>query len=110
MGQHMAEAEWIQGEVLKAVPDAIVEVIDLHGSGDHFHVRIISETFEGMRPLQRQKQVLAVMKQYIPHPIHALDLKCMTPAQAEVSGDTAFDPHAGGRGIHVSRITRQKEE
>ena len=74
----MVEAAWIEAEVLKAVPEATVEVIDLHGSGDHFHVRVISETFEGVRPLQRQKQVLAVMKQHIPHPVHALDLKCMT--------------------------------
>ena len=38
----MVGTEWIEAEVLKAVPDAIVEVIDLHRSGDHFHVRIIS--------------------------------------------------------------------
>ena len=62
----MVEASWVESEVLKAVPNAIVEVIDLHGSGDHFHVRIITEDFEGVRPLQRQKQVLAVMKQHIP--------------------------------------------
>ena len=71
----MVGVDWVEEEVLKAVPDAVVEVIDLHGSGDHFHVRIISESFEGVRPLQRQKQVLAVMKQHIPHPVHALDLK-----------------------------------
>ncbi len=108
--KHVVDAAWIESEVLKAVPDAVVEVIDLHRSGDHFHVRVISESFEGVRPLQRQKQVLAVMKQHIPHPIHALDLKCMTPEQAAVSGDTAFDPHGGGQGIHVSRIMKRKEE
>jgi len=106
----MVEAAWIEAEVLKAVPEATVEVVDLHGSGDHFHVRVISETFEGVRPLQRQKQVLAVMKQHIPHPIHALDLKCMTPAQAEVAGDTAFDPHGGGQGLHIRRIKKTKQE
>ncbi|MEK9731688.1 MAG: BolA family protein [Candidatus Poseidoniales archaeon] len=106
----MVDVAWVEAEILKAVPDADVEVIDLHRSGDHFHVRIISESFEGVRPLQRQKQVLAVMKQHIPHPIHALDLKCMTPEQAAVSGDTAFDPHGGGQGIHVSRLMRNKEE
>ena len=75
----MVDASWVESEVLKAVPNAVVEVIDLHGSGDHFHVRVISEEFEGVRPLQRQKRVLAVMKQHIPNPVHALDLKCMTP-------------------------------
>ena len=105
----MVEAAWVEAEVLKAVPEALVEVIDLHGSGDHFHVRVISENFEGVRPLQRQKQVLAVMKQHIPRPIHALDLKCMTPEQAESAGDTAFDPHGGGRGVHIRRLQRNKE-
>ena len=106
----MVEAAWVEAEVRKAVPEAMVEVIDLHGSGDHFHVRVISENFEGVRPLQRQKQVLAVMKQHIPRPIHALDLKCMTPAQAETAGDTAFDPHGGGQGVHIRRINRNKQE
>ena len=106
----MVAADWVESEVLKAVPEALVEVIDLHGSGDHFHVRVIAELFEGMRPLQRQKMVLAVMKHHIPRPIHALDLKCMTPKQAETAGDTAFDPHGGGQGIHINRIRKQKRE
>lgn len=108
-GESMVEAAWVEAEVLKAVPEAHVEVIDLHGSGDHFHVRVISDSFEGVRPLQRQRQVLAVMKAHIPHPVHALDLKCMTTAQAATAGDTAFDPHAGGRGVHIRRLQRNKE-
>ena len=31
----MVSTEWLEAEVLKAVPDASVEVIDLHRSGDH---------------------------------------------------------------------------
>ena len=106
----MVGADWVESEVLKAVPEATVEVIDLHGSGDHFHVRVIADLFEGMRPLQRQKMVLAVMKQHIPRPIHALDLKCMTPKQAETAGDTAFDPHGGGQGVHINSILKLKIE
>ena len=106
----MVGTEWIEAEVLKAVPDAVVEVIDLHRSGDHFpRAHHISPSFDGMRPLQRQKQVLAVMKEHIPHPIHALDLKCMTPAQAETAGDTAFDPHGGGQGVHIRRLQKNKD-
>ena len=106
----MGEVDWVKSEVLKAVPEATVEVIDLHGSGDHFHVRVIADLFEGMRPLQRQKMVLAVMKQHIPRPIHALDLKCMTPKQAETAGNTAFDPHGGGQGVHINRIQKLRRE
>lgn len=105
----MVTTDWVEGEVRKAVQDAVIEVIDLHRSGDHFHVRVISDSFDGMRPLQRQKLILAVMKQHIPHPVHALDLKCMTPAQAETAGDTAFDPHGGGQGVHIRRIEKNKE-
>ena len=53
----MVSSEWVEAEVRKAVPEATIEVLDLHGSGDHFHVRIISESFDGVRPLQRQKTV-----------------------------------------------------
>jgi len=106
----MVSSSWVQEEVLKALPEATVKVIDLHGSGDHFHVRVISESFEGMRPLQRQRKILDVMKAHIPHPIHALDLKCMTPQQAQTAGETAFDPHGNGQGIHRHRLQRLKEE
>ena len=106
----MVASEWVQTEILKAVPDADVEVIDLHRSGDHFHVRIISESFEGMRPLQRQKLILNHFKSYIPRPIHAIDLKCMTPEQAQTAGDTVFDPHGGGTGIHIKRIQKHQNK
>ena len=49
----MVTEQWMVEEVLKVVPDARVEASDLHGSGDHFHVRVISESYEGVRPLQR---------------------------------------------------------
>ena len=105
----MVDASWVKSEVLKAVPNAIVEGIGRPGAGGHLHVRVITDDFEGIRPLQRQRQVLAVMKQHIPHPVHALDLKCMTTKQAETAGDTAFDPHGGGQGVHIRRIQKNKE-
>jgi acid stress-induced BolA-like protein IbaG/YrbA len=51
----MVGVDWVEEEVLKAVPDAVVEVIDLHGSGDHFHVRIISEILRGRSPSSTTK-------------------------------------------------------
>tara|TARA_B100000287_G_scaffold317255_1_gene300954 strand:+ start:6539 stop:6862 length:324 start_codon:yes stop_codon:yes gene_type:complete len=107
----MASVEWMTEEVLKIVPDAIVEVSDLHGTGDHFHVRVISETFEGVRPLQRQKPILNHFKEHIAkNTVHALDLRCMTPKQAEESGKTAFDPHGQEQGFFGVHIRRTKGE
>tara|TARA_B100001758_G_C18156098_1_gene476680 strand:+ start:194 stop:520 length:327 start_codon:yes stop_codon:yes gene_type:complete len=104
----MVTEQWVVEEVLKVVPGATVEVNDLHGSGDHFHVRVISESYDGVRPLQRQRPILSHFKQFIAqNTVHALDLKCMTPAQAEQAGDTSFDPHGEKEmqffGVHIRR-------
>ena len=104
----MVTEQWMVGEVLKVVPDATVEAKDLHGSGDHFHVRVISESYEGVRPLQRQRPILSHFKHHMAQNlVHALDLKCMTPTQAQEAGDTSFDPHGGDEmeffGVHIRR-------
>ena len=101
----MVSEEWVASEVVKVYPKASVEATDLHGSGDHFHVRIVSDEFVGVRPLQRQMPVLKHFKEYIENnSVHALDLKCMTPEQSLKMGNTTFDPHSGKQeffGIHV---------
>ena len=107
----MVTEKWMVEEVLKVVPDAQVEASDLHGSGDHFHVRVISESYEGVRPLQRQRPILNHFKPHIAQNIvHALDHKCMTPEQAESSGQPAFDPHGEEVeffGVHIRRPDKE---
>ena len=61
----MVTEQWMGEEVRKVVPDAEVEASDLHGSGDHFHVRVISESYQGVRPLQRQRPILNHFKPHI---------------------------------------------
>ena len=99
-------------EIQKVVPDAKIEATDLHGSGDHFHVRVVSDSYEGVRPLQRQKPILNHFKPFIAQNIvHALDLKCMTIEQAESILDTAFDPHSEKEteffGVHIRREKKE---
>ena len=107
----MVSEEWVASEVLKVYPKASVEATDLHGSGDHFHVRIVSDEFVGVRPLQRQMPVLKHFKEYIENnSVHALDLKRMTPEQSLKMGNTTFDPHSGKQeffGIHVRRPNKK---
>ena len=109
---HMVTEAWMVSAILEVVPDAVVEATDLHGSGDHFHVRVISKSYDGIRPLQRQKPILNHFKQYIAKNIvHALDLKCMTPEQAASSSDTVFDPHSEKKteffGVHIRRESKE---
>ena len=83
----MPTLDWMEDEVRKALPDARVEVTDLTGTADHFHVLIVDASLDGMRPLQRQKLVLDHFKEHIPHHVHALDLKLLTPAEAVAHGE-----------------------
>ena len=102
----MPTVQWMTEEVQKVLPDASIEVVDLTGSRDHFHVRVVCSSFEGMRPLQRQKIILNHFKPYIPHEVHAIDIRCMTPEQAENTGDTVFHPHGGGTGVHIKSLRK----
>ena len=104
----MPSDEWIEEEIRKIVPESEIQVSDLHGTGDHFHVRVISDSFEGMLPLERQRPILDFFTPHIKSgTVHALDLKCMTTSQAEAAGETVFDPHGEGEkqflGIHIRR-------
>ena len=106
-GDVMVSTDWVTSQVLEVFPDAQVEVVDLNGTGDHFHVRVISISFDGMRPLQRQKPILNHFKPHISSgDVHALDLKCMTPDQAAQAGDTTFHPRGDESpffGVHIRR-------
>ncbi|MEE2812233.1 MAG: BolA/IbaG family iron-sulfur metabolism protein [Candidatus Thermoplasmatota archaeon] len=94
----MPSIEWMEAEVRKAVPDAAeIKIVDLTGGQDHFHVRVVSTIFDGMRPLPRQRIILSHFKPYIPHEVHALDLKCLTPEQALQDDGEVFHPHPNRR-------------
>ena len=49
----------------------------------HFHVRLVSATFEGLSRVERQRRVYAALKDELAGPVHALSLAVLTPAEAE---------------------------
>lgn len=101
----MTEAAWIEDLVRSAVPDAEVQAFDLTGGGDHWFVVAVSQSFEGQRPLQRQRPILAAVAPHMQNgAVHAFDLKCLTPAElrdrhgGRLPGP--FVPHERGQGDH----------
>ena len=53
------------------------------GTGtSHFHIRIVSDKFEGQNRLARQRAINDVLKTEIAEVIHALSLEVLTPEQA----------------------------
>ena len=49
----------------------------------HFHVRLVSQTFEGLSRVERQRRIYAALKDELAGPVHALSLAALTPAEAE---------------------------
>jgi acid stress-induced BolA-like protein IbaG/YrbA len=70
-----------------ALPEALVEVQDLTGGGDHYQAVVVSELFEG-KSLIKQHQLVytAVQSAMATDQIHALALKTYTPQTWQALG------------------------
>ena len=49
------------------------------GGAGHFSILIVSEAFSGLPRLARHQRVLREVADLLPHPIHALSIKALTP-------------------------------
>lgn len=67
--------------IVAALPDADIEVEDLTGGNDHYKLRIVSQRFEGLKPLQRHRLVYAALHAELKHDIHALSLDTLAPSE-----------------------------
>ncbi len=73
----------IAGTLTAALQATHVEAVDLSdGCGAKFEVLVVSPAFEGKALLARHRAVNAALATELEH-IHAMTLKCYTPAQWE---------------------------
>lgn len=71
------EPEQVKNLILAGMSNAQVEVT---GDGSHFEAIVVSAEFEGKNPLQRQRLVMATVKEQITSgELHALSIKTQTP-------------------------------
>lgn len=49
------------------------------GGGGHFNLRIVSAAFSGHNAVQRHRMIYSLVADLMPHRIHALSVKAMTP-------------------------------
>jgi BolA protein len=49
----------------------------------HFHVRLVSDGFNGVSRVERQRRVYAALADELKGPVHALSVAALTPAEAE---------------------------
>ena len=74
----MAASE-IEALIVAAIPDAVVNITDLKGDGDHYAARIVSKSFAGMSRVRQHQAVYAALGGRMGGELHALQLTCATP-------------------------------
>ena len=73
------ETEAVAQLIRAGLPGAEVEV---SGDGSHFDAIVVSDAFEGLSPIKKQRLVMdAVKTQIASGELHALSIKTLTPAQ-----------------------------
>jgi stress-induced morphogen len=74
----MAAAD-IEGMIKAALPDAMVEITDLAGDGDHYSARVVSESFRGIPRVKQHKAVYDALGGRMGGVLHALQLTTACP-------------------------------
>tara|TARA_B100000700_G_scaffold308125_1_gene385392 strand:- start:1316 stop:1561 length:246 start_codon:yes stop_codon:yes gene_type:complete len=65
----------IEKLIKEAMPDAIIEIHDLAGDGNHYSATITSEKFNGISKIEQHKIVYASLKGKMGNELHALAIK-----------------------------------
>lgn len=74
----MAAAD-IEAMIRAAFPDAVIEITDLAGDGDHYAARVVSSAFKGLPRVRQHQAVYAALGGRMGGELHALQLTTATP-------------------------------
>lgn len=73
------ETDAVAELIRDGLPGAEVQV---SGDGRHFDAIVVSEAFEGLAPIKRQRLVMDTVREQIASgELHALSIKTMTPVE-----------------------------
>lgn len=73
------EASEIERMIKAAFPDAVVEIKDLAGDGDHYAATVVSAAFKGRSRVQQHQMVYAALQGNMGGVLHALALTTTVP-------------------------------
>ncbi|MEI5664726.1 Stress-induced morphogen (activity unknown) [Bosea sp. CRIB-10] len=73
------EASEIERMIKAAFPDAVVEIKDLAGDGDHYAATVVSAAFKGKSRVQQHQMVYAALQGNMGGVLHALALTTTVP-------------------------------
>ncbi|WP_324750653.1 BolA family transcriptional regulator [Sphingomonas sp. LY54] len=72
-------AEDIETLIRQGIPDALVEITDLAGDGDHYSARVVAESFRGMPRVKQHQRVYEALGGRMGGVLHALQLTTAVP-------------------------------
>ena len=72
MAMNLKEIEKL---IKQSIPDALVEIQDLAGDGNHYSATISSSEFIGKSKIEQHKIVYASLKGKMGNELHALEIK-----------------------------------
>ena len=73
------DAHQIESLIKEALPDAVVEIRDLAGDGDHYAAHVTSSAFKGKTRVQQHQIVYAALQGRMGGELHALALQTAVP-------------------------------
>lgn len=73
------EASEIERMIRVALPDAVIEIRDLAGDGDHYAAHIVSSAFIGKTRVQQHQMVYRALDGRMGDVLHALALTTAAP-------------------------------
>lgn len=76
----MMPPDEIEALILRALPDARVEIEDLTGTRDHYSMVVTSAAFSGKSRIAQQRMIYDALGGAVGGPIHALALKTRAPS------------------------------
>jgi len=65
----------IEKLIKESIPDALIEIQDLAGDGNHYSAFIASSIFNGKTRIEQHKIVYAALKGKMGNELHALSIK-----------------------------------
>ena len=65
----------IEKLIRDALPDAVIEIRDLAGDGDHYAARVVSKRFEGLNRVRQHQLVYQALGRRMGGELHALQLE-----------------------------------
>lgn len=72
-------ANEIQALIQEGIPNAIIEITDLRGDGEHYAVVVTAPEFAGMSRIQQHRMVQDSFKGQLGTTLHALQIHTKLP-------------------------------